>query len=150
MDLYRGRRVILTPLAESDASACQEVRRLWQAAGALVEEMGVSHHDEVLAATSHLPHLLAYTLVSSLSRLDEREEIFRYAAGGFRDFTRIASSDPVMWRDICLTNKAPIQAMLSHFEQDLVALRAVIEAGDGDQLLSIFQRAKQTRDRFCG
>lgn len=148
-DLYHGRRVILTPLKDGDAAAFQEVRRMWQSAGALVEEMAVSHHDEVLAATSHLPHLLAYTLVSSLSRLDEREEIFRYAAGGFRDFTRIASSDPIMWRDICLSNKTFIINMLNHFEQDLAMLTGIVESGDGDRLLSFFQKAKKTRDRSC-
>lgn len=149
-DLYRGRRVILTPLENGDGSAVQEVCRMWQAAGAHVEEMEVSHHDEVLAATSHLPHLLAYTLVSSLSRLDEQEEIFRYAAGGFRDFTRIASSDPIMWRDICLSNKSSILDMLNHFEQDLITLKNIVAAGDGDGLLSFFQKAKNTRDRSCG
>ncbi|OBS10476.1 prephenate dehydrogenase [Acidihalobacter prosperus] len=148
-DLYEGRRVILTPLPESDPQACQAVRRMWEVAGARVEDMPVDHHDEVLAATSHLPHLLAYTLVSSLSRLGEQEEIFRYAAGGFRDFTRIASSDPVMWRDICLHNKEAILGMFKHFARDLELLGEVIDAGDGDRLLSIFQRAKQTRDRFC-
>lgn len=148
-ELYQGRRVILTPLQEGDPEACESVRGMWEAAGAVVENMAVGHHDEVLAATSHLPHLLAYTLVSSLSRLDEQEEIFRYAAGGFRDFTRIASSDPVMWRDICLHNKGPILDMLKHFGRDLVTLGEAIDAGDGDRLLSIFQRAKQTRDRFC-
>ncbi|AOU99600.1 prephenate dehydrogenase [Acidihalobacter yilgarnensis] len=148
-ELYQGRRVILTPLPGGDPEACESVRGMWEAAGAVVENMAVGHHDEVLAATSHLPHLLAYTLVSSLSRLDEQEEIFRYAAGGFRDFTRIASSDPVMWRDICLHNKGPILDMLKHFGRDLATLGEAIDAGDGDRLLSIFQRAKQTRDRFC-
>lgn len=149
-DLYQGRRVILTPLPEGDVTAALAVKRMWEAAGAQVENMPVAHHDEVLAATSHLPHLLAYTLVSSLSRLDEQEEIFRYAAGGFRDFTRIASSDPVMWRDICLHNRDDIVAMLRHFRGDLDILEKAIAGADGDRLLTLFQRAKQTRDRFCG
>lgn len=148
-DLFVGRRVILTPLAETEPAACTQVRRMWERVGGVVEEMEVEHHDEVLAATSHLPHLLAFTLVSSLARLGESEEIFRYAAGGFRDFTRIASSDPVMWRDVCLSNRAAILDVLEHFEHDLHALGEAVEAGDGTRLLDLFQRAKQSRDRFC-
>lgn len=148
-DLYQGRRVILTPLAENDPNAFDIVSRMWEKAGALVEKMDMLHHDQVLAATSHLPHLLAYTLVTSLSRLNEQDEIFRYAASGFRDFTRIASSDPIMWRDICLNNKSAILQMLDHFGQDLDRLKKAIESGDDNQLLSIFQHAKHIRDRTC-
>ncbi|HFD79139.1 MAG TPA: prephenate dehydrogenase/arogenate dehydrogenase family protein [Gammaproteobacteria bacterium] len=151
-ELYRGRRVILTPLPDTDRVAVQRVRAMWQAAGAQVDEMEVHHHDEVLAATSHLPHILAFTLVESLARFSEREqrEIFDYAAGGFRDFTRIASSDPVMWRDICLANHDALLAMVEHFGRDLEALKTAIREQDGDRILQIFQDAKTARDRFAG
>ncbi|WP_455385360.1 prephenate dehydrogenase [Acidihalobacter prosperus] len=147
-DLFVGRRIILTPPPGTMPEARARVRQLWERAGGVVEEMGVDHHDEVLAATSHLPHLLAFALVGSLSRLGERDEIFRYAAGGFRDFTRIASSDPVMWRDVCLNNRDAILDVLNHFEHDLHALGEAIAAGDGARLLELFRHAKQSRDRF--
>lgn len=147
-DLFLGRRVILTPVAGTAPEARARVRQLWERAGGVVEEMGLQHHDEVLAATSHLPHLLAFALVGSLSRLGERDEIFRYAAGGFRDFTRIASSDPVMWRDVCLGNRDAILEVLNHFEHDLHALGEAIAAGDGARLIELFQHAKQSRERF--
>jgi prephenate dehydrogenase len=146
--LYRDRRVILTPLPVTDAGAVERVRRMWQATGAVVKLMDVEHHDEVLAATSHLPHLLAFALVESLARMSEQREIFEYAAGGFRDFTRIASSDPVMWRDICLANRDAVLAMLARFNQDLDGLTAAIRDGDGERLLSVFTDAKAARDAF--
>jgi len=146
--LYRKRRVILTPLPETAAAASRQVRAMWEAAGAKVVDMDPVHHDEVLAATSHLPHVLAFTLVESLARLHDKAEIFEYAAGGFRDFTRIASSDPVMWRDICLANGAAIQQMIERFIGDLQVLDAAVEARDGDRLLQIFTDAKAARDRF--
>ena len=146
-ELFDGRRVILTPLPESDAAAVARVRALWQAVGAEVTEMDIAHHDSVLAATSHLPHLLAYALVDTLASLDDKEEIFRYAAGGFRDFTRIASSDPVMWRDICLANRDAIIAMLERYSADLQVLTEAVRRGDGDALLALFSRAKGVRDR---
>jgi len=147
-ELYRDRRVILTPLPETDAGATARVRDMWMAAGARVVEMEPQHHDEVLAATSHLPHVLAFTLVESLARLQDKKEIFDYAAGGFRDFTRIASSDPVMWRDICLANGVAIQTMIERFIGDLQALERAVETRDGDRLLQIFGDAKASRDRF--
>ncbi|MGB5473330.1 MAG: prephenate dehydrogenase/arogenate dehydrogenase family protein [Gammaproteobacteria bacterium] len=147
-ELYQGRRVILTPLPETAATAIARVRVMWEAAGARVVEMEPVHHDEVLAATSHLPHVLAFTLVESLARLQDKREIFEYAAGGFRDFTRIASSDPVMWRDICLANNAAIQAMIERFIGDLQALDRAVEARDGERLLQIFGDARAARDRF--
>lgn len=147
-DLFVGRRIILTPVVETNHDASTRVRRLWEVAGGVVEEMDVQHHDEVLAATSHLPHLLAFALVGSLSRLGERDEIFRYAAGGFRDFTRIASSDPVMWRDVCLSNRDAILDVLTHFEHDLQALSEAVAAEDGARLLELFQHAKQARNSF--
>jgi prephenate dehydrogenase len=146
--LYRNRRVILTPLPETAAAAARQVRTMWEVAGAEVVDMDPVHHDEVLAATSHLPHVLAFTLVESLARLHDKAEIFEYAAGGFRDFTRIASSDPVMWRDICLANSAAIQQMIERFIGDLQVLDAAVEARDGDRLLQIFADAKAARDRF--
>jgi prephenate dehydrogenase len=109
--------------------------------------MSVAHHDEVLAATSHLPHMLAFGLVDSLARMDETEEIFRYAAGGFRDFTRIASSSPVMWRDICIANREALSAMLGRFGVELTDLAQAIRFGDGQYLLQAFERAKAARDR---
>lgn len=147
-ELFQGRRVILTPLLESEAWAHERVKAMWEATGAEVVDMGVRHHDDVLAATSHLPHVLAYTLVDSLARLDDRAEIFRYAAGGFRDFTRIASSDPVMWRDICLANQTPLLAILRRFGDDLDRLTRAIEQGDGEAIMATFQRAKHARDNL--
>lgn len=147
-ELYQGRRVILTPLAHTDPAAVALVRGLWQAAGAEVVEMEVQHHDEVLAATSHLPHVLAYTLVDTLARMEEHSEIFRFAAGGFRDFTRIASSDPRMWHDICLANRDAILKVLDRYTADLAAVRRAIECGDGAALLETFGRAKTARDEF--
>jgi prephenate dehydrogenase len=147
-DLYRNRRVILTPLPDTAAAAHAQVRHMWEAAGAEVVDMDPVHHDEVLAATSHLPHVLAFTLVESLARLHDKAEIFEYAAGGFRDFTRIASSDPVMWRDICLANGDAIQQMIERFIGDLQVLDRAVEARDGDRLLQIFADAKAARDRF--
>jgi len=148
-ELFEGRRVILTPLATTDHGAHDIVRRMWEQAGAEVVDMDVAHHDEVLAATSHLPHVLAFALVDTLARMHEKAEIFRYAAGGFRDFTRIASSDPNMWRDICLANREAVVAMLDRFGADLALLRAAIDGGDGAALAEVFTRAKTARDRFC-
>jgi prephenate dehydrogenase len=146
--LYKDRRVILTPLPDTDTHATDRVRDMWEVAGADVVEMDPVHHDAVLAATSHLPHVLAYTLVESLVRLGDEGEVFEYAAGGFRDFTRIASSDPVMWRDICLANGDAIQLMLEHFFVDLQELTEAIQNRDGQHLLDIFSSAKAARDRF--
>ena len=146
--LFQQRRVILTPLPATAPAALQLVRHMWQLTGAEVVEMEVEHHDAVLAATSHLPHMLAYTLVDTLARLDDRVEIFRYAAGGFRDFTRIASSDPQMWHDICVANRAELLKMLATFSADLQHLAQAIRADDRATMLSIFQRAKQARDNL--
>ena len=147
-ELYRNRRVILTPLAENEATAVARVRAMWEACGAEVTEMPVAHHDEVLAATSHLPHMLAFGLVDMLARMKENDEIFRYAAGGFRDFTRIASSNPVMWRDICIANREALGPMLTAFAEEMNALAESIGSGDADALLEIFERAKASRDRY--
>jgi prephenate dehydrogenase len=147
-DLYRGRRVILTPLPQTDPEALERVRGMWELCGAEVTCMEVAHHDEVLAATSHLPHMLAFGLVDVLARLRENDEIFRYAAGGFRDFTRIASSNPVMWRDICIANREALGALLSRFGGEMADLADTIRHGDGEHLLEIFERAKAARDRY--
>ncbi len=147
-DLYKQRRVILTPLQQTNADAIDQVRAMWQACGAEVTEMSVSHHDEVLAATSHLPHMLAFGLVDTLSRMKENDEIFRYAAGGFRDFTRIASSNPVMWRDICVANGPALSKMLTAFATEMSDLAETISKGDSEHLLEIFERAKDARDRY--
>lgn len=146
--LYNDRRVILTPLPDTSTHATGRVRDMWEAAGARVVSMNPVHHDAVLAATSHLPHLLAYSLVDTLARLDDNDEVFEYAAGGFRDFTRIASSDPVMWRDVCLANADAIVLMVEHYINDLQVLSEAIRNRDGQQLLDVFAAAKAARDRF--
>ena len=146
--LYRDRRVILTPLPDNDRGAVDRVAAMWRACGAEVSQMSVEHHDEVLAATSHLPHMLAFGLVDALARLKANDEIFRYAAGGFRDFTRIASSSPVMWRDICLANRDALSRMLERFAAEMTDLADAIRRGDGERLLDIFSRAKAARDRY--
>jgi 3-phosphoshikimate 1-carboxyvinyltransferase len=147
-ELFRRHKVILTPLAETDPAALALVDRLWRALGADVEHMQVERHDEVLAATSHLPHLLAFGLVDSLAKRNENLDIFRYAAGGFRDFTRIAGSDPVMWHDIFLANREAVLRTLDTFRSDLDALRDAVDAGDGHQLLGVFTRARVAREHF--
>ncbi|GIZ81663.1 bifunctional prephenate dehydrogenase/3-phosphoshikimate 1-carboxyvinyltransferase [Aquipseudomonas alcaligenes] len=147
-ELFRRHKVILTPQASTDAAALALIDGLWRALGADVEHMEVEHHDQVLAATSHLPHLLAFTLVDSLAKRSENLEIFRYAAGGFRDFTRIAGSDPVMWHDIFLANREAVLRTLDAFRDDLDALRGAVDAGDGHQLLGVFTRARHAREHF--
>jgi len=147
-DLFMGHRVILTPLADTDATATSKVARMWQGLGATVSYMSSEHHDQVLAQTSHLPHLLAYALVDTLSLGGDSLEVFQYAAGGFRDFSRIAASDPVMWRDIFLSNSEPIVEVLDRFGEEVARLRQLIIEGDREQLEAIFGRAKVARDYF--
>jgi len=148
--LYQGRLVILTPLAQTAADAIARIDAMWRDCGATIEYLGIEHHDKVLAATSHLPHMLAYTLVHHLSNLNEHEEIFRYAAGGFRDFTRIASSDPVMWRDVCIANGDALLELIEQYQQELSRVALAIRTGDGDELLRLFGRAKSERDSLIG
>ncbi len=144
--LYQEHRVVLTPVEQTNEEALALVRAMWQQTGAEVIDMDVEHHDVVLAATSHLPHVLAFNLVGMLAERDDCNEVLRYAAGGFRDFSRIASSDAVMWRDICLTNKDAILGLLHQYHQDLNKIEAAIESQDGDYLIDVFERAKQARD----
>ena len=147
-DLYQHHEVILTPLEQTGADHLARVRALWQAVGAQVSEMPAEVHDKVLSATSHLPHLLAYTLVDTLADMEKNREIFRYAAGGFRDFTRIAGSDPVMWKDIALANDTAIVEVLDQLNTRLGDLRAAILRGDSDHLLGVFTRAGEARRHF--
>ena len=147
-ELFQGRRVVLTPTSASSPQAVAAVRAMWEAAGATVEDMDADSHDRVLAATSHLPHVAAFALVHSLSRLDTETDVLRYAAGGFRDLTRIAGSDPVMWRDICLTNGPAILESLDRFRAELDELARAIAAGDGPRIETVFREAKRTRDAF--
>jgi prephenate dehydrogenase len=145
-ELFTKRRVILTPVAETAPDAVALVHALWTAAGAEVVEMDVERHDQILAATSHLPHVLAYGLVDLLAAMDASEEVFRFSAGGFYDFTRIASSDPVMWRDICVANAEQLAAILGRYRDMLDGLIEAVERGDGARLERIFSRAKRARD----
>jgi len=147
-EMFVRRKVILTPLPESSPEATLALARLWQAVGAEVLQMDVQRHDEVLAATSHLPHLLAFSLVDTLAQEAENTDIFRYAAGGFRDFTRIAASDPTMWHDICFANRDQLLAQIDRFTAGVGRLRAAIAAGDSQSLLGIFTRAKASREHF--
>lgn len=147
-ELFVNHRVILTPLPETNPVAHKLITDMWQAVGADVINLEVLHHDQVLAATSHLPHMLAYALVDCLAGMEEREEIFKYAAGGFADFTRIASSSPEMWHDICLSNRQALLNSLAVFSEHLDHIRESIEKGDSESLLKVFKRAKQARDNF--
>ena len=146
VDLFVDHKVILTPVANTCQKAIERVTEMWEVAGAQVKLLGVEQHDLVLAATSHLPHVLAYSLVDTLTRTDYVDEIFQFAAGGFRDFSRIASSDPVMWRDICLENKGAVLNALDAFQANLASLRSKIEQSDAEGLLKTFAHAKTTRD----
>ncbi len=146
--LFQKRRTIITPIEESAEFAINRVRDFWESLGAEVDIMDVTHHDEILAATSHLPHLLAYSLVDSLVTLDQSTEVFRYAAGGFRDFTRIAESDPVMWRDIFVANRDALLKQLENFEEHLKELHVAITDGDTQTIESILERAQAARKVF--
>ena len=149
-ELFQHRRVVLTPLQHTHAAALQQVRAMWEQAGAEVLEMDAARHDEVLAATSHLPHLLAYTLVDTLAGIEGYADFRHFTASGFRDVTRIASSDPAMWRDICLANRDALLSVLERFGLELDQLRSAIAAGDSAGILEMFARAKRERDQFNG
>ena len=147
-DLFVGHRVILTPLKETSLKAHKLITIMWESVGAEVVDLDVKHHDEVLAATSHLPHMLAYALVDCLAGMQERDEIFKYAAGGFADFTRIASSSPDMWHDICFSNREQLVRTLEIFSTHINHIKKAIEKSESDELLKVFRRAKEARDRF--
>jgi cyclohexadieny/prephenate dehydrogenase len=145
--LFVRRRCILTPIEDTDPAATERVRALWELAGSSVDLMTPEHHDRVLAITSHLPHLIAYTIVGTVADLEEqaRTEVFKYAAGGFTDFTRIAASDPTMWRDVLLGNREAVLEMLGRFTEDLVALQRAIRWGEGETLHELFTRTRAIR-----
>jgi cyclohexadieny/prephenate dehydrogenase len=145
--LFRGRWSIVTPPADADPAAVERVAELWRRVGAQVDVMDPAHHDLVLAVTSHLPHLIAYTIVGTASDLEDvtQSEVIKYSAGGFRDFTRIAASDPTMWRDVFLANKDAVLEMLQRFSEDLSALQRAIRWNDGDALFNLFTRTRAIR-----
>jgi cyclohexadieny/prephenate dehydrogenase len=146
-ELFHDRWCILTPLADTDPGALARVTALWQAAGMKVLTMDAEHHDLVLAITSHLPHLIAYTIVGTATDLEDmlKSEVIKFSAGGFRDFTRIAASDPVMWRDVFLNNREAVLEMLQRFSEDLTALQRAIRWGEGQKLEDLFTRTRAIR-----
>jgi len=144
-NLYRGRNVVVTPLAETDPAAVERVEAMWQAAGAVIHRMTPHQHDDVFATVSHLPHLLAYALVAQVALDPDRERLFSYAASGFRDFTRIAGSHPEMWRDIALANRDALLNRLDGYTAQVAQLRAALEAGDGAALERTFSLARDAR-----
>lgn len=145
-DLFEAHKVILTPISETDKQALEQVQNLWQALGADVSEMTPEFHDEVFAATSHLPHLLAFGLVNLLNDHEELGNVFQYTAGGFRDFTRIASSDATMWRDISISNRQAIVKWLKNYQQELDHLISLVEKQESDKIYDFFSQAKKARD----
>ncbi|MEO8386433.1 MAG: prephenate dehydrogenase/arogenate dehydrogenase family protein [Betaproteobacteria bacterium] len=147
-DLFQGKNVVLTPLAENAASSVQRVRALWRACGAQVVEMSAESHDTVFAAVSHLPHLLAFALVDELAGRPNAKSFFSFAASGFRDFTRIAGSSPEMWRDIALNNREALLRELTAFEANIANMKAALTSSDGAALEALMSRAKHARDRW--
>ncbi len=146
-DLFKGRWCILTPPAGASPAAVDRVAGLWQRAGMQIVTMDAQHHDRVLAITSHVPHLIAYTIVNTVSDLEAhmKAEVVKFAASGFRDFTRVAASDPIMWRDIFLTNREAVLEMLGRLYEDIALLQKAIRFGDGETLQRVFARARQIR-----
>ncbi len=146
-ELFQNRWCILTPPEDADAGAVARLRAFWEGLGSYVEIMAPDHHDLVLAITSHVPHLIAYNIVGTAAHLEEvtQSEVMKFAAGGFRDFTRIAASDPTMWRDVFLNNKEAVLEMLGRFSEDLTALQKAIRWGDGDGLFELFTRTRAIR-----
>lgn len=146
-ELFIGRWCILTPLPETSIRAVEKLTNFWQACGARIEIMGAKHHDMVLGITSHLPHLIAYTIVGTASELedDTKSEVIKFSASGFRDFTRIAASDPTMWRDVFLNNKEAVLELLQRFTEDLTAVQKAIRQGDGDYLYHKFDKTRAIR-----
>lgn len=153
-DLFRGRNVVLTPLEETSSEATQLVTGLWQACGATVSKLSAARHDDILAAVSHLPHVLAFALMNLLSGTQDSSsdtlnasELLRFAGSGFRDFTRIAGSSPEMWRDICLGNRATLLRQMDAYQRELAAIRDMLARGDGEGLEKLFANARETRRR---
>ena len=146
-ELFEGRWAILTPEADTDNAAIEAVDELWRRAGSFVEIMEAKHHDQVLAITSHLPQLVAYTIVDTATGLEDhlQGEVVKFSAGGFRDFTRLAASDPIMWRDVCLSNKEAILDILGRFTEDLTAIQRAIRRGEADKLEETFTRTRAIR-----
>lgn len=145
--LFKGRWCIFTPLPDTDEAAIKRLRDFWEALGSRVDEMDAGHHDKVLAIVSHLPHLIAYNIVGTADDLETvtKSEVIKYSASGFRDFTRLAASDPTMWRDVCLHNRDAILEMLSRFSEDLSSLQRAIRWGDGDKIFDLFTRTRAIR-----
>lgn len=148
-ELYVNHKVILTPDDNTDADALALIGAMWSAVGADVVSMPIDQHDKVLAATSHLPHALAFALVDTLNNMDDKLQIFEFAAGGFRDFTRIASSHPVMWHDIMMANKDAILDVMDDFRQTMDVLEDYMKNDDGQAILEMFENAKAARDDFA-
>ena len=146
-DLFRNRWCILTPLPDSDPVAVEKLSAFWRRCGANIDTMDPAHHDMTLAIVSHLPHIIAYNIVGTADDLETvtKSEVIKYSASGFRDFTRIAASDPTMWRDVCLHNKDAILEMLARFSEDLASLQRAIRWGDGDKLFDLFSRTRAIR-----
>jgi cyclohexadieny/prephenate dehydrogenase len=146
-ELFEDRWCILTPPPGTDAGAVEKISALWRACGSTIEIMEPAHHDKVLAITSHLPHLIAYTIVGTATGLEESEraEVVKFSASGFRDFTRIAASDPVMWRDVFLNNREAVLEMLQRFNEDITALQRAIRWGEGEVLETLFRRTREIR-----
>ncbi len=147
LDLFQGRWCILTPLPDSDATAVDRLEAFWKALGSEVNRLDPKNHDRILAITSHLPHLIAYTIVGTADDLGGHlnSEVLKYAAGGFRDFTRIAASDPTMWRDVFLNNREAVLEVLQRFQEDLFYLQRAIRWGEGDKLFDLFARTREIR-----
>jgi prephenate dehydrogenase len=147
-ELFRNRQVVLTPLPDNPAGAVEKVAAAWAACGARITQMKPDEHDAVLAAVSHLPHVLAYALVHDIAGRPNSQQLFSYAAGGFRDFTRIASSHPEMWRDICVANRDRLLDEVQAFEEKLAQFKKLIEKGDGPALEKVFAEAREARNRW--
>lgn len=147
-DLYLNKHVILTPLPETSADAIERVYQLWQVCGAQVSLMPANEHDQILAATSHLPHILAFTLMNHLSNTNQPENMLRFVGSGFRDFTRIASSSPEMWRDICLANRAALLKQIDRYRDELKVLQVILSTNDAEALEENFSRARSLRDEW--
>jgi prephenate dehydrogenase len=147
-DLFRGRRVVVTPLRENRRAAVEQVESTWKACGGSVSRMDPEEHDAVLATVSHLPHVLAYALVHNVAKRNNSEQLFSFAAGGFRDFTRIASSHPEMWRDICVANRDRLLQELKSYANELGSIRKLIQKGDAAGLEKLFAAAREARDKW--